>query len=56
MTVVNQWKPKVITKSNVTVGRTAVELIDDCHYNECNIGNLVADSFVYYVSHFESES
>lgn len=53
MTMLNQWKPNVINKTSVTVGRTAVELINTCHTYECNIGNLIADSYVYYVSLFE---
>lgn len=50
LTVLDHWKPLVINQTNVTIGRTAVELINNCHSNECNIGNLIADSFVYYVS------
>jgi len=56
LTVVDQWKPQVTNVTNVTIGRTAVELINDCHQMECNIGNLIADSFVYYVSDFDIES
>ncbi|CAH1711828.1 unnamed protein product [Aphis gossypii] len=48
LTVVDQWKPQVTNVTNVTIGRTAVELINNCHQMECNIGNLIADSFVYY--------
>ncbi|CAI6346863.1 unnamed protein product [Macrosiphum euphorbiae] len=48
LTVVDQWKPQVTNITNVTIGRTAVELINTCHQMECNIGNLIADSFVYY--------
>ncbi|KAL5243001.1 hypothetical protein ACI65C_010411 [Semiaphis heraclei] len=48
LTVVDIWKPKVTSVTNVTIGRTAVELINSCHRMECNIGNLIADSFVYY--------
>jgi 5'-nucleotidase len=48
LTVVDRWKPQVTNITNVTVGRTAVELINTCHQMECNIGNLIADSFVYY--------
>jgi len=55
LTVVDQWKPKVTSVTNVTIGRTAVELINSCHQMECNIGNLIADSFVYYVSYNELE-
>lgn len=53
LTVVDQWKPQVTSITNVTIGRTAVELINKCRGEECNIGNLIADSFVYYVSNFE---
>jgi hypothetical protein len=53
LTVIDKWKPKVINVTNVIIGRTAVELINSCHKMECNIGNLIADSFVYYVSNFE---
>lgn len=56
MNVLNQWKPNVIHKTNITVGRTAVELMNVCHSYECNIGNLIADAYVYYVSHFDIES
>ncbi|XP_025204380.1 protein 5NUC-like, partial [Melanaphis sacchari] len=48
LTVVDKWKPQVTSITNVTIGRTAVELINNCHEMECNIGNLIADSFVYY--------
>lgn len=48
--LVNQWKPNVTEKTNITIGRTAVKLMNHCHAMECNIGNLIADSFVYYVS------
>ncbi|XP_060838143.1 protein 5NUC-like [Rhopalosiphum padi] len=48
LTVVDKWKPEVINVTNVIIGRTAVELINTCHRMECNIGNLIADSFVYY--------
>lgn len=53
LTVVDRWKPQVTNFTNVTIGRTAVELINSCHEMECNIGNLIADSFVYYVSNYE---
>jgi len=53
LTVVDRWKPQVTNITNGTVGRTAVELINTCHQMECNIGNLIADSFVYYVSDYE---
>lgn len=55
LTVVDRWKPQVTKITNVTIGRTAVELINTCHQMECNIGNLIADSFVYYVSNYELE-
>lgn len=48
----NKWKPNVTSRSNVTIGRTTVELINKCHDIECNIGNLITDSFVYYVSYY----
>jgi len=48
LTVVDEWKPKVTSITNVTIGRTAVELLNWCRGEECNIGNLIADSFVYY--------
>lgn len=48
----NEWKPKVTSRSNVIIGRTSVELIRQCRTNECNIGNLIADSFIYYVSYY----
>jgi len=51
--VVDVWKPQVTSITDVTIGRTAVELINWCRGEECNIGNLIADSFVYYVSNFE---
>jgi len=50
MTVVDKWKPQITRITNITIGRTAVELINTCRGEECNIGNLIADSFVYYVS------
>lgn len=53
LTVVDQWKPSVTKITNVTIGRTTVELLNNCHRMECNIGNLIADSFVHYVSIFE---
>ncbi|VVC28331.1 Calcineurin-like phosphoesterase domain, ApaH type,Metallo-dependent phosphatase-like,5'- [Cinara cedri] len=46
--VLDQWKPSVTKITNVTVGRTVVELLNICHQKECNIGNLITDSFVYY--------
>lgn len=49
---VDKWKPNVTSRSNVTIGRTTVELINECRNNECNIGNLITDSFVYYVSYY----
>lgn len=49
LVVLNKWKPKIVSITNVVVGRTAVELINNCHTHECNAGNLIADSFVYYV-------
>lgn len=52
MIELNKWKPKVTSISNVTIGRTTVELINKCRTNECNIGNLIADSFIYYVSYY----
>jgi len=55
LTVVDLWKPQVTNITNVTIGRTAVELINTCHQMECNIGNLIADSFVYYVSNYGLE-
>lgn len=55
LTVVDRWKPQVTKITNVIIGRTAVELINTCHQMECNIGNLIADSFVYYVSNYELE-
>ncbi|XP_008187662.1 protein 5NUC isoform X1 [Acyrthosiphon pisum] len=48
LTVVDQWKPQVTRITNITIGRTAVELINTCRGEECNIGNLIADSYVYY--------
>lgn len=56
LTVVDQWKPRVTRITNITIGRTAVELINTCRGEECNIGNLIADSFVYYVSNIELNS
>lgn len=56
MDVVNRWKSEVTRKINVTVGRTAIELLGECYTYECNIGNLIADAFVYYVSNFRFES
>lgn len=53
LTVVDQWKPKVTKITNVTIGRTAVELMNKCHQKECNVGNLIADSYVYYVCNFK---
>lgn len=50
--VLDNWKPNVTSKTNV-IGRTAVELMSKCHSAECNMGNLIADSYVYYVSNFE---
>lgn len=57
LTVVNQWKSKVTKITNITIGSTAVELIHtECTIQECNIGNLITDSFVYYVSNFEPKN
>jgi 5'-nucleotidase len=56
LTVIDKWKPSVTKITNVTVGRTTVELLNNCHLMECNIGNLIADSFVYYVSIFKCEN
>jgi len=50
LTVVNQWKPNVTDLTNATVGHTVVKLLNECHEKECNIGNLITDSYVYYVS------
>lgn len=51
LAVLDQWKPKVVTFTNITIGRTFVELINyGCYSTECNIGNLIADSFVHFVS------
>ncbi|VVC28333.1 Hypothetical protein CINCED_3A005982 [Cinara cedri] len=48
LTLVNKWKPLVTEITNVTVGRTFVDLSSQCGLEECNFGNLIADSYVYY--------
>lgn len=50
--LVNKYKPLLTQITNVTVGRTAVELSNHCSLEECNFGNLIADSYVYYVRNF----
>lgn len=50
LAMIDQWKPKVVNLTNITVGHTAVKLLNNCHQMECNIGNVITDAFVYYVS------
>lgn len=50
--LVNKYKPLLTEITNVTVGRTIVELSNNCSLEECNFGNLIADSYVYYVRNF----
>lgn len=53
LAVLDRWKQSISTITNVSIGRTAVKLINNCFTSECNLGNLIADSFVYYVRHFK---
>ncbi|VVC28338.1 Hypothetical protein CINCED_3A000690 [Cinara cedri] len=45
--VLNKWKPLVNAITNITIGHTAVQLKNVCHFQECNIGNIITDSFIY---------
>ncbi|XP_050545574.1 protein 5NUC-like [Daktulosphaira vitifoliae] len=45
--IMNIWRPQIIEKTAVRIGRTEVELINTCISTECNIGNLIADAYVY---------
>lgn len=53
LTLLDRWKQSVTNITNVIIGRTAVQLTKKCYSSECNLGNLIADSFVYYVKLFE---
>lgn len=48
-----KWKVEVDKQSSKVVGETKLSLEGDatvCRIRECNLGNLVADSFIYHVS------
>lgn len=47
--VIDKWKSLISKLTNVIVGRSAVELSNNCSLDECNLGNLIADSYVFYV-------
>lgn len=44
------WKKQLDAKVLQPVGRTLTFLDGLCRVKECNLGNLVSDSLVYYVS------
>lgn len=45
-----RWKTELNEKVLLPIGRTPVLLDGSCRAKECNLGNLIADSFVYAVS------
>lgn len=49
--LVDKWKANLTNVSyTMFVGEVMENLVNDCHMVQCDIGSIVADSFVYYVS------
>ncbi len=44
------WRSQLGAAVTSPIGRTLTFLDGKCRSRECNLGNLVADSFVHYVS------
>ncbi|XP_034235169.1 snake venom 5'-nucleotidase-like isoform X2 [Thrips palmi] len=53
LTEVLKWKAELNDKVLQPIGRTAVLLDGSCRAHECNLGNLIADSFVYGAAEFQ---
>jgi len=49
MKIVHKWKSKLMN-TKMIVCETTSDFINDCHIDECDLGNLITDSYIYYVS------
>lgn len=49
MAAIQPWKEIIDKKGNEKIGVTKVRLKKQlCYLQECNLGNFIADSFIYY--------